>query len=59
MSKVLLVDDDRAVLFALSELLRDRGHVDGRPAPGAVRVVDRDRDLRTLGEVAGVLRPRA
>src|ERR1700716_2141190 len=39
------------------DLLRDGGHVEGGPAARPVRVVDRDRDLRTFGEVAGVPRP--
>src|ERR671930_1476043 len=39
------------------EFLRDGSHVHGGPAARTVRVVDRDRDLRSFGEVAGVLRP--
>src|SRR4051794_12502458 len=41
------------------ELLRDGRRVEGGPAAGPVRVVDRDRDLRTCREVTGVPRPRS
>src|SRR5919198_5994339 len=39
------------------ELLRDGSHVHGGPTARPVRVVDRDRDLRSFAEVAGVPRP--
>src|SRR5215208_7662628 len=40
------------------ELLGDGRHVQGGPAACPVRVVDRDRDLRSCGEVARAARTR-